>query len=76
MTGRDSPLLVKGIFPSQEKDDDVQWWSEKGERGGGDHGRVKKFYALQKRNLSRAKEKRDMRRGEKKRRRGCRREGG
>ena len=30
MTRRDLPLLVMGIFMSQEKDSDPEWWSEKG----------------------------------------------
>ena len=33
MTRGDSPLLATGIFMSQEKDSDVEWWSEKGKRG-------------------------------------------
>ena len=33
MTRRHSPLLAKGICPWQEKDSNIEWWSEKGERG-------------------------------------------
>ena len=52
---------------SLEKDTDTERWSEKGERGGGYRKHVRRDHA---------KEKRDMRREEKKRRRGCIREGG
>ena len=30
VTRRDSPLLATGIFPSQEKDGDAEWWKKRG----------------------------------------------
>ena len=46
MTRRDLHLLMVGIFPSQEKDGDIEWWSEKGERGGRDRASISEILCV------------------------------
>ena len=70
MTRRDSPLLAQGIFLSQEKDSDSEWWSEKGERGEGDHVCVREILrTTEEKSVAREREKRYEKRGEEKKER-------
>ena len=70
MIRRDSPLLAMVIILPQEKDDGAQWWSEKGERGGGDCTRVREILCTtEEKSVACEREKRYVKRGEEKKER-------